>query len=122
MPGASQSGELLFLQMVNCQNVSGHHNHHGDVESQQGPEDQEVLVVHLAHLVGRHDVADVEDGKDGYRGGEEEAETPGENDFVEDGVFALGSLAQWSSDSSVAACRYQQLVRPAGQAGSNLWR
>ena len=100
--GTSQSGEFLFLEMVNCQNVGGHHDHHGDVEGEQRPEDEEVLVVHLAHLVGRHDVADVEEGEDGYWGGEKTPETPGENNFVEDGVFALGPLAQWPSYSSVA--------------------
>ena len=103
MPGASQGGELLFLQMVNSQDISGHHDHHGDVECEQRPEDEEVLVVHLAHLVGRHDVADVEEGEARYRRGEKEAETPGENNFVEDGVFALGPLAQWPSYPSVAA-------------------
>ena len=103
MPGASQGGELLFLQMVNSQDISGHHDHHGDVERQQGAEDQEGLVVHLAHLLGRHDVPHVEDGEDGYWGGEEEAETPGEDNFVEDGVLTLGPLAQWPSYPSVAA-------------------
>ena len=109
--GTSQCGELLFLQMVNCQNVRGHHDHHGDVECEQRPEDEEVLVVHLAHLPGRHDVPDVEDGEDGYGGGQEEAEAPGENHFVEDGVFPLGPLAQWPSYSSVAACTHQPLAR-----------
>ena len=103
MPGAAQSGELLLLQVVNGQNVGGHHDYHGDVESKQRAEDEEVLVVHLAHLVGRHDVPDVEDGEDGDGGGQEEAETPGENNFVEDGVFTLSPLAQWSSYSSVSA-------------------
>ena len=89
--------------MVNCQDVGRHHDHHRNVECQQGPEDEEVLVVHLANLLGRHDVPDVEDGEDGYGGGEEEAEAPGENNFVEDGMFAPGPLAQWPSDTSVAA-------------------
>ena len=122
MPGASQSGgELLFLEMVNSQDVGGHHDHHRDVEGQQRAEDQEVLVVHLAHLPGRHDVPDVEDGEDGYGGGQEEAEAPGENHFVEDGVFALGPLAQWPSYSSVAACTHQPLAS-GGQWRTNLLR
>ena len=103
MPGPTQSGELLLLQVVNGQNVGGHHDHHGDVESEQRPEDQEVLVVHLADLVCRHDVLDVEDGEDGYRRGQEETQAPCEDNFVQYGVFPLGPLSQGPSDSSVAA-------------------
>ena len=68
MPLARQAAQLLSLEVVHSEDVGRHHDHHRNVECQQGPEDEEVLVVHLANLLGRHDVPDVEDGEDGYGG------------------------------------------------------
>ena len=103
VPGAVERGELLLLEMVNRQDVGQDHDHHRDVEGEQGSEDEEVLIVHLADLGRGHDVLDVEDGEDGYRRGQEETQAPCEDNFVQYGVFPLGPLSQGPSDSSVAA-------------------
>ena len=103
MPGAIESCESLFLEMMDCEDVGEYHDHHGDVEGQQRAKDQEVLVVHLTHFVCRHEVLHVEDGECWDGGSKEEAEAPGQNNFVEYGVFALCPLAQRSSDPSVTA-------------------
>ena len=122
MPGAIESGQLLLLEVVNCQDVGQDHDHHRDVEGKQGPKDQEVLVVHLADLVCRHDVLDVEDGEDGYRRGQEETQAPCEDNFVQYGVFPLGPLSQGPSDSSVAANWDEHEVEDGDGAGQHVAR
>ena len=39
VPGAVERGELLLLEMVNRQDVGQDHDHHRDVEREQGSED-----------------------------------------------------------------------------------
>ena len=64
--------------MMNCQDVGDHHDHHGDVEREQGAEDEEVLVVHLTHGARGHDVLHVQEGEDRDGGGQEDAQHLGD--------------------------------------------
>ena len=120
VPGAVERGELLLLEMVNRQDVGQDHDHHRDVEGEQGSEDEEVLIVHLADLGRGHDVLDVEDGEDGYGGGQEEAEAPGENHFVKYGVLALGPLSERSPDAPVPADGDEHEVEDGHGAGQHV--
>ena len=105
VPGASQCAghESLLLEMVNSQNVGDDHDHHGDVEGEQGAEDEEGLVVHLAHVGRGHDVLHVEEGEHRDGGGQEEPQPPGQRHLVEDAVLTLGPLPQRSPDTTVTA-------------------
>ena len=79
-----------------------------------------MLIVHLADLGRGHDVLDVEDGEDGYGGGQEEAEAPGENHFVEDGVLPLGPLSERPPDAPVAADGDEHEVEDGDGAGQHV--
>ena len=100
-PGQGPRHQSLVLEMMDCQDVGDHHDHHGDVEREQGAKDEEVLVVHLAHGARGHDVLHVQEGEDGDGGGEEEPQAPGERHLVEDAVLPLGPLPQRPPDASI---------------------
>ena len=48
-PGQCSRHQPLMLEVVDSEDVGDDHDHHGDVESEEGAEDEKVLVVHLAH-------------------------------------------------------------------------
>ena len=94
--------------MVNSQDVGDDHDHHGDVEGEQGAEDEEGLVVHLAHVGRGHDVLHVEEGEHRDGGGQEEPQPPGQRHLVEDAVLTLGPLPQRSPDTTVTAWGHKE--------------
>ena len=94
--------------MVNSQDVGDDHDHHGDVEGEQGAEDEEGLVVHLAHVGRGHDVFHVEEGEHRDGGGQEEPQPPGKRHLVEDAVLTLGPLPQRSPDTTVTAWGHRE--------------
>ena len=53
-PGQCSRHQPLMLEVVDSEDVGDDHDHHGDVESEEGAEDEKVLVVHLAHAGLRH--------------------------------------------------------------------
>lgn len=83
------SNKLFLLELVDCQDIGGDHDHHGDVEGEQGANHQEVIIVHFTHIFFRHDIVCVNKGQDRDGGGEEHAKPPGEDDPEEGGVLTL---------------------------------
>ena len=51
MPLACKASELLLFKVMDCQDICCHHDHHGDVEGEQGPDHQEVLVIHFTDML-----------------------------------------------------------------------
>ena len=104
-PGQCSRHQPLMLEVVDSEDVGDDHDHHGDVESEEGAEDEKVLVVHLAHAGLRHgyqeshifflfffshlrhDVLHVEEGQDGDGRGQEQAQPPGQDHLCEQGLF-----------------------------------
>ena len=115
-----QTASLLFVEVVDCEDVGGDHDQHGDVEGEQGADHQEVDVVELAPVRAGHVVGDVDHGQDRDGAGQEEAEAPGEADFVEDVILRLCSVLEGSSDPPVSPNRNKHEVENADGAGENV--
>ena len=115
-----QAASLLFVEVVDCQDVGGDHDQHRDVEGEQGPEHQEIDVVELTPVRGGHVVGDVDHGEDRDGAGQEEPQTPGEADFVEDVVLSLCSVVERSSDAPVSPDRNKHEVKDADGAGQHV--
>ena len=120
MSVSSQTASLLFVEVVDCQDVGGDHDGDRDVEGEQGPDHQEVDVVELTPVRCRHVVGDVDHGKDRDGAGQEEPQTPGEADFVEDVVLSLCSVVERSSDAPVSPDRNKHEVKDADGAGQHV--
>ena len=116
---SSQTASLLFVEMVDCQDVGRDHDQHRDVEGEEWPDHQEVDVVELTPVRCRHVVGDVDHGQDRDGAGQEEPQTPGEADFVEDMVLSLSSVLERSSDAPVSPDRDKHEVKDADRAGQH---
>ena len=55
-----ETRKFLLLKLVNCEDVGGDHDDHGNVEGEEGTDDEEVLVAHLANVLSRHQVVQVD--------------------------------------------------------------
>ena len=120
MPVGCQTAALLLVEVEDCEDVGGHHDQHGDVEGEEGAYHQEVDVIELTHVRSGHVVLDVEDGEDRDGAGQEEAEAPGEADFVEDVILRLCSVLEGSSDPPVSPNRNKHEMENADGAGENV--
>ena len=112
-----QTASLLFVEVVDCEDVGGDHDQHRDVEGEQGPDHQEVDVVKLTPVRGGHVVGDVDHGEGRDGAGQEEPEAPGEADLVEDVVLSFCSVLERSSYPPVSPDRDKHEVKDADRAG-----
>ena len=115
-----QTASLLFVEVVDCEDVGGDHDQHRDVEGEQGPDHQEVDVVKLTPVRGGHVVGDVDHGEGRDGAGQEEPEAPGEADLVEDVVLSFCSVLERSSYPPVSPDRDKHEVEDADRAGQHV--
>ena len=115
-----QAASLLFVEVVNREDVGGDHDQHGDVEGEEGADHQEVDVVELTPVRCGHVVGDVDHGEDRNGTGQEEAEAPGEADLVQDVVLSLCSVLERSSYPPVSPNRDKHEVEDADRASQHV--
>lgn len=120
MSVSSQAASLLFVEVMDCEDVGGDHDQHRDVEGEQGAYHLEVDVVELTPVRCGHVVGDVDHGEDRDGAGQEKTETPGEADFVQDMVLSLCSVLERSSYPPVSPNRDEHEVKDADRAGQHV--
>ena len=89
MPLACKASELLLFKVMDCQNICCHHDHHGEVEGEQGPDHKEVLVIHFKDMLLWHDIVHVDEGQDRDGGSQQHPQPPGEDHLEQGGVLTL---------------------------------
>ena len=117
---ACKGTQLLLLQVVDGKGVGCHHDHHGDVERQEGAKDEKVFIDHLAYVRSWHDIVDIYQGQDWDGGGQQHAQAPGEDDSVQHPALTLRPLSKRSPDAAVSPDRDEHEVKDGGGAGKNI--
>ena len=117
---ACEGTQLLLLQVVDGKGVGCHHDHHGDVERQEGAKDEKVFIDHLAYVRSWHDIMDIYQGQDWDGGGQQHAQAPGEDDSVQHRALTLRPLSEWPPDAAISSDRDEHQVEDGGGAGKNI--
>ena len=60
---ASEITDFLIVQLVDCQDIHGHNDDHGEVEGEERPNDDKIFIVYLTNTFSRHHIVHVLQGK-----------------------------------------------------------